>query len=397
MIILSTGDFMKILILILLCLSVSANPNFNQWLVNFKSYLINKYGYEVSFIDNTFDGIRYNERIIQYDRAQPEFVRSMGGYLNLVISDSRVQRGKGFLNELSNLFTKIENEYGVEGSYLVSFWALETNFSDYTGKIDLVEALATLSFDKRRSEFFKRELLELLKLLKRDNFLYPSNRIQGSWAGAMGSTQFLPTNINLYAIDYDNDGFVNMWSNRPDFLASSANFLTSVGWKKNEACMISVKLKHDFNFMNSGLGVKKSIDEWRRLGVSIPSNITTKENVSLYLPQGINGPKLLVLPNFFTTFRWNNSSKYALGICVLRDLFKDGNILSQFDLDEESFLSFQLIKLIQTKLNSLGFSVGEVDGIIGPKTYRGIQLFQKANGLTPDGYLSRELSEKILE
>ncbi len=377
------------------------NEQFHIWLNDLKIEL-HQSGYTHEFLEETFFGVNYNPKIIEYDRSQPEFVRSIGSYLNLVISNTRYTRGRALLRRNRALFDSIQEQFGVSGNFLTSFWALETNFSDHTGKIDLVEALATLSFDKRRSHYFKKELKQLLIILSNDKIYFPGQRIQGSWAGAMGSTQFMPSNINAYALDYDRDGIINMWSNQSDFLASSANFLKQIGWEDNNRCVLSIELDHDFNYLESGLHIKKSIKQWESEGVTLLKNSLDEMNfddsmmASVYLPQGESGPKLLMLPNFFTTFKWNNSTKYALGICLLQELYRGNNILGDFNLEEESFLSFELTKKLQRRLNELGHDAGSVDGIIGPKTLGAVQRYQFSHGLTPDGYLTQSLLESIL-
>lgn len=369
---------------------------FEQWLSHHKAEY--KKSYPSDFIDEVFHQVEFDPNIIKYDRRQPEFVRSMGEYLKLYLKDDRVLRSAAKYRNLSHLLSRINKDFGVEGKYLISFWALETDLSNHTGKMDLVQSLSTLSFDGRRSSYFKRELNELINILFNNKVIYPDSRILGSWAGAMGSTQFMPSNINKYALDYDGDGLIDMWSNQFDFLASSANFLNQVGYQNNRPWAVSVELASDFDYELSGLHMKLPMREWVTRGVILNSDVVlTDESSSIYLPQGVSGPKFLVLNNFFKTFRWNNSSKYALAIGVMSDLITgSADYFHKFDLEEKTFLSFDLSKDIQRKLNQLGHDVGKVDGIIGPKTFKGIQGFQKRIGLTPDGYLSEDLAQTLL-
>ncbi len=389
---------LRVVIMLLISISIFAQSqsDFSRWLSEHIESL--KEDYPREFLNKTFDGVKYNPDIIKYDRRQPEFVRSMGEYLRLYLKEDRIIRARDQYQNLRPLLNSIQRDHKVEGKYLVSFWALETDLSRHTGKIDLVEALCTLSFDGRRSSFFKRELNELLKILYNEKIVYPDSRILGSWAGAMGSTQFMPSNINAYAIDYDRDGRINMWSNTSDFLGSSANFLKQVGYRNNELWAVEVELDQDFDYDLSGLYHKKSVSFWLRNGVKFKQDVSIREQVSsIYIPQGINGPKFLVLNNFFRTYRWNNSSKYALAIGIMSDLISGrADYFDSFNLEEETFLTFDLSKDIQRKLNELGFNVGKVDGIIGPKTFRGLQMFQKSLGLIADGYLSKELAQTLL-
>lgn len=379
----------------------STNEQFQTWIEEFKDSAHKEHGFSYELLDEAFAGVEFNEKVIGYDRAQPEFVRSLGNYLSLVISRARINQGKELNKELEALFSNIHDDYQVQGNYLLAFWAMETNFSKYTGKMDLIECLATLTFEGRRARFFRNELIEALKIMENELFQYPAARIQGSWAGALGSTQFIPSNINSYAHDYDGDGFINMWTSRPDFLGSSGKFLNRVGWNGFQKWGYEVELPEGYDYMQSGLHIKKDVQSWRELGVYRVDGKELEESevdVALYLPQGHKGPKFLVYKNYFTIFRWNNSSKYALAVSILSDLFKgEASYFSKFDLEEENFLTFEITKSLQSRLNELGFDSGKVDGIIGPKTYSAVQKFQKANGLLADGFLSKELLEQILK
>jgi membrane-bound lytic murein transglycosylase B len=399
------GDHMRnILFIFLTLVSISTYGSdklpFNQWLVELKSELVEKQGFSDQLVEEAFNGVKFNEQVIVYDRRQPEFVRSTGSYIRLIISKARIEKGQRYKRELDPLLENIMSDYSVQGRFLLSFWALETNFSSHTGKMDIIECLLTLMYDGRREAFFKRELINALKVLEMDNFVYPTDRLLGSWAGAMGSTQFIPVNILQYALDYDGDGLINMWENRPDFLGSSANFLSKVGWNGNESWGYLVELPENFDYMNSGLGLKKSTNFWKGLGLVQASGeeiVDSKNDVALYLPQGHKGPKFLVYNNFFTTLKWNNSAKYALGIGVLSDLITDkGEYFNQFDLKEPNFLTFDLTKQMQARLNELGHNAGKVDGIPGPMTYKAVQLFQQSKNLIADGHVTKELLDLIL-
>ena len=384
----------------LLSLQVFAKPTFNQWLTSFKSELTNEYGFSRFIVERAFDGVTFNQRVIDFDRRQPEFVMSMGRYMKIVINDSRVSKGKKYRRQLDGIFNDIKDDYNFQAEYLLAFWAMETNFSSNTGSLDIIRSLATLVYDGRRSDFFKLQLIDALRILERRDIVYPTRRMQGSWAGAMGSTQFIPPNILKYAIDYSGDGVINMWNDRRDFLGSSANFLTQVGWDGDTKWGYEVKLDNDFNYLLSGLHTREDLEYWLDNGVS-SANATplpqSQEKLTLWLPQGHRGPAFLIYPNFRTTLKWNNSSKYALAIGVLSDLIRnEASYFSKFNLNEESFLSFEMAKDIQRSLNNLGHDAGKVDGIPGPKTFKAVQSFQEENGLIPDGYLTKEISELIL-
>ena len=372
---------------------------FQAWLVNLKIELVNDHNFDHSLVEEAFEGVKFNEKVVGYDRSQPEFIRTVGNYLSLAVSKTRIRKGQRLYSELSSLYDQINDDYGVRGEFLTSFWALETNFSNYTGKIDIIEALATLIYDGRRARFFKAELLEALKVLQIENFIIPGNRLKGSWAGAMGSTQFIPSKINRYAMDYNNDGVINMWQSRPDFLGSSGRFLKGEGWKRDGRWGVEVEVSEDFDFSQANLKIKKKFSYWKELGVEIlgdEEGISSDDLGALYLPQGYKGPKFIVFDNYFTIFRWNASSKYALGISVLSDLIIGrADYYHKFDLNEDNFLTFELTKKLQAKLNELGFDAGRVDGIPGSQTARAVQGYQKSRGLVADGYISKELMKNL--
>ncbi len=380
--------------------STTPTTEFNDWLNELKIELNQEHGFSYALLDDAFDGVTFNEDVIKYDRRQPEFVMSVGRYLDIVISETRIEKGQRYQAELEDIFIDIENDFNFQDRFLLSFWALETNFSSITGKLDIIRSLATLSYDGRRSAFFKRELVNALTMLQKGIYSYPSERMQGSWAGAMGSTQFMPSTMLAYAIDYDKDGQINMWENQRDFLGSSANFLSKVGWNGDESWGHEIDLPSDFDYFHSGLKYKEDLQYWIDRGITLRGGTQlpyTSGKTAIYLPQGANGPAFIVYPNFFTIFKWNNSEKYALGIGILSDLIaKRGDYFSKFNLDEESFMSFEMAKKIQAKLNELGHDAGPVDGIPGKQTTAAIQRFQVSEDIIPDGYLTKDLADQIL-
>lgn len=393
----------KLIAITLLAISTFATPTtteFNNWLESLKTELNEKNGFSYALLDEAFDGVTFNTDVIKYDRRQPEHVMSMGRYLNIVISSERVEKGQKYQRQLDDIFTQIRQDYNFQSRFLLSFWALETNFSSITGKLDIIRSLTTLTYDGRRSAFFKKELINALTMLDKGIYSYPTERMQGSWAGAMGSTQFMPSTMLAYAIDYDQDGYINMWENRHDFLGSSANFLSQVGWRGDESWGHEIELPQDFDYFHSGLKYKEDLQYWIDRDITLKGGTQlphTDGKTAIYLPQGAKGPAFIVYPNFFTIFKWNNSEKYALGIGVLSDLINNrADYFSKFNLNEKSFMSFEMAKQIQAKLNELGHDAGPVDGIPGKQTTAAIQRYQVSIGQIPDGYLTKELAEEIL-
>ena len=204
-------------------------------------------------------------RVLELDKSQPEFVQTFAGYMRNRLSDARIERGKSLLVEHKDLFNRIQQQYGVQPHYLVSFWALESNFGDFTGGFSVVNALATLAYDPRRSDFFRSELLTALRIIEEGHI--PVEQMSGSWAGAMGQCQFMPSTFYAYARDGDGDGRVDIWNSVPDVFASAANYLSQNGWQGDERWGREVILPDGFDFTQTGTGVRKTVTQWNSLGI----------------------------------------------------------------------------------------------------------------------------------
>ena len=331
-------------------------------------------------------------RVIELDQSQPEFVQTFSNYLNNRISQARIERGQALLEEHRDLFARIFQEYGVPPHYLVSFWALESNFGDYTGGFSVLNALATLAYDPRRSGFFRNELLTALKIIDAGHISVED--MSGSWAGAMGQCQFMPSTFERYAVDGDNDGRIDIWNSLPDIFASSANFLSRSGWKSEERWGREIILPENFDFTQSGTGIRKTVSEWNAMGIkradgSALGNASLEGSV--VLPAGANGPAFLTYNNFRTTMIWNRSTFYAISVGHLADRFVgDGPIQHWPETDERALSRSEVIEM-QEILNAMGIDVGTPDGIMGSRTRASIRTFQEESGLPTDGYASYEL------
>jgi membrane-bound lytic murein transglycosylase B len=327
---------------------------------------------------------------LELDRRQPEFSLTFWKYLNNSISETRIQRGRELLKEHAALFNEVHQKYGVQPRFLVAFWGLETNFGDYTGVFPLIQSLTTLAHDERRREFFTTQLMTALEIMDRGDIPYD---VKASWAGAMGYCQFMPTTYKAYAVDGDGDGKRNMWESLPDVFHSAANFLSQSGWQAGETWGREVKLPKGFNLDLTGLGTKKNLTEWAKLGVK---NIdgkglpTADMQASLILPAGYKGPAFLVYENFRTILDWNRSNFYAIAVGHLADrLVWKGPL--QTPQIKETPLSRAQVLMIQDRLNKEGFDVGKPDGIAGSRTRKAIKAFQKKAGVPADGYPSVDL------
>ena len=335
-------------------------------------------------------------RVLELDRSQPEFVQTFSGYMRNRLSDARIARGQKLLEDYADLFSRIQAEYGVQPHYLVSFWALESNFGDFTGGFSVINALATLAYDPRRSDMFRTELLTALRIIQEGHIAADS--MTGSWAGAMGQCQFMPSTFYNYARDGDGDGRIDIWNSVPDVMTSAANYLSQNGWQGDERWGREVVLPAGFDFTQTGMGVRKTVTDWNRLGIRRTDGAPLGNADmlgSIELPAGAQGPAFLTYPNYRTTMVWNRSTFYAISVGHLADRFVGGGPIVNMPSEEERPLSRDEVIELQTLLNQQGIDVGTPDGISGSKTRAGVREYQARSGILTDGYANFELLEKL--
>jgi len=301
---------------------VFSAENFDVWLDLFKKNALKK-GISQQTLDLTFANVKFLDQVIKYDRKQPEFYEDTVTYVNKRANNTRVKNARKLLKQNNSLFNEVEKNFKVEKEILLALWGIETNFGKHVGKMDIVSSLATLSFDKRRSKFFSEQLLILLKLV--ENKLIDPKTLYGSWAGAYGNFQFMPSTIFNYAIDYDNNNKIELKKSLPDALASAANYINKIGWKKNEPCFYEVKLtrkikKKYINLSARKLSNKLKISKWKKMGVVNLDNSDLKTNykAALIFPDNKPGtPTFLVFDNFEKILKWNRSLRFGVSVCTL--------------------------------------------------------------------------------
>lgn len=334
-------------------------------------------------------------KILGYDRNQPEFVQTFTGYFSKRVTDWRVNKGREKLAEHREFLSKLTQEYGVPAHYLISFWGLETNFGGIKGKIPTIAALTTLACDQRRSDYFSSELVQALLLLEREKLDY--KEMIGSWAGAMGHTQFMPSAYMKYAKDGDGDGKVDLWNNELDALASAANFLQNLGWNTGFRWGREVLLPENFDYQLAGKSQPQTLTFWSKQQVTKVNGKTLGEDdlqAALVVPAGHTGSAFIIYPNFDVILRWNNSEYYGIAVGHLADRIAGQGDLSK-PLPELPNYTLAEMQQFQDKLNQLGFYVGKADGILGPATRKGVRGFQASVGLIADGYPSKETVEAV--
>ena len=303
------------------------NVDFNNWLNSFKKTALKK-GISQQTIDLTFKNAKFLEQVIKYDRKQPEFFEDTITYVNKRANQSRAKKASNLLKKNKKLFIKVENEFMVEKEILLALWGIETNFGKHVGKMDIVSSLATLSFDKRRRDFFSSQLLILLQLI--DDGLIEINTLYGSWAGAYGNFQFMPSTIKRYAIDYDGNNKIELKTSLKDSLASAANYINKIGWKKNQPCFYRVKINNNIKkkYLNTSARKIKNrlkISKWKQIGVINydGTELTTNYKAALILPDNKPGsPAYLVFENYEKILKWNRSLRFGISVCTLANLIK---------------------------------------------------------------------------
>lgn len=345
--------------------------------------------------NQVFANINYQPRVIELDRSQPEFVQTFPGYFSKRVNDWRINKGRQIKGEHKTLLKNLVKQYGIPAQYLLAFWGLETNFGGYKGNMPVLDSLATLACDPRRSSFFTRELITAVKLLEEQSL--EQEKMVGSWAGAMGHTQFMPSAYANYAVDGDDDGQINLWESEADALTSAANFLSQLGWQPGFRWGREVKLPAGFDYSLLGYSKRRSVSDWNALGVSRANDEAlgnSDMNAYLVMPAGYEGPTFLAYPNFRVIMRWNNSEFYAIAVGRLADrIAGDGPLVAS--LPPLPNYRRDDIKAMQEELNAKGIDVGGADGILGPATREGIREFQRQSDMIADGFPSLAVMQAL--
>lgn len=349
-------------------------------------------GVEPTVVDRVFSQVEFLDRVIELDRRQPEFTTPFGDYLARSVNPRRVQQGRELLQTHRALLERVQRETGVPPAYLLAFWGLETNYGSYFGRTFVPSALATLACDPRRSAFFTEELIAALHIVQ--EAAIPLERMQGSWAGAMGHVQFMPSTFLRHAVDADGDGRRDLWNSIPDAMLSAGNLLQQLGWQPGYRWGREVLLPEGFDFVEAGTNLRRPLGEWRRMGVSNTSGQPVADldlPATLLMPAGHRGPAFLVYSNFDVIMGWNRSEYYALAVGHLADRIGGAGPLHTPPPPDAPRLTRDQVMELQTTLNGLGFDSGVVDGILGPNTREAIRRYQGSAGIIPDGFPGPEL------
>ncbi len=372
-----------------------ANAEFDAWLAQFRTRAASA-GINASTLDPALRGAGFLPDVIARDRRQTEFTRTLEDYLSIAVSDERLSAGRAALSRHNSTLRAIEGRYGVEAEVITAIWGLESRYGTERGDIPVISALATLAFDGRRGAFFESQLMAALRILQRGDT--SAANMRGSWAGAMGHTQFIPTTYQEYAVDFTGNGRRDIWAEDPsDALASAANYLSRMGWTRGQPWGVEVQLPDGFNTGLAGRGSSREVSEWTGMGVRDMNGRAVADHgaSSVIIPDGPRGPAFMTFRNFTALTRYNNSEFYVIGIGHLSDRLRGGGpIRGNFQPDRHG-LRLGERQEIQRLLTRAGFDTQGVDGVIGPNSQSAISAYQRARGMDVTGNPSRDLLERL--
>ncbi len=373
----------------------AANLGFDRWIEGFRSRALAA-GIAAATFDRAFRGVEYNTSVIEKDRNQSEFTKAIWDYLDSAVSDLRVANGRAALERHRDLLDRIEAEFGVDKEVVVAVWGLESSYGTHRGDTPLIEALATLAYDGRRGSFFEDQLVAALKILQSGDV--DPGHMTGSWAGAMGHTQFIPTSYLAHAVDFTGDGRRDIWSDDPsDALASTAAYLARSGWQKGAPWGVEVTLPQGFDFGLTGERVKKSATEWAALGIRDTEGGMVGDHgpASILMPAGARGAAFMIFPNFHAIEKYNTADAYVIAVGHLAQRIAGGGPIRAGWPRGDRVLVFAERRELQERLTKAGFDTGGVDGRIGPNTIAAVRAFQRSVGMAPDGYASLDILRRL--
>ncbi|MGV3573798.1 MAG: lytic murein transglycosylase [Devosia sp.] len=346
--------------------------------------------------DASFASYAPISQVMELTRKQPEFSQTVQQYIDKRVTAAQASKGAAMRGEWAQTLAGAQQRFGVQPEVVLAIWGMETNFGGFMGGNNTIHALATLTEGGYRADFFRKELLTALRIVS-DGHIAP-NQMVGSWAGAMGHTQFMPSSFMRYAIDYNGDGRKDIWNSVPDALGSTANYLNAFGWRPGETWGYEVKLPSGFDFARARQMEKAPLSQWQQMGITRVSGRAFPRGGDvgrLYMPAGANGPAFLLLPNFDVIKRYNNSDSYALAVGHLADrIIGGGSFVTPWPAGDYALNKAQRAE-VQSLLSRAGYDVGTPDGVVGPKTRAAVMAFQARAGLPADGHVSGLLLDRL--
>ncbi|MEP9376955.1 lytic murein transglycosylase [Aquabacter sp. CN5-332] len=342
-------------------------------------------------------GLEPDMKIMDFMDSQPEFSKPLGDYVNMLVSERRITRGREILAKYKPIFEAVEKKYGVDRYAVAAIWGIESDYGSPSGmgSRSVLRSTATLACIGRRQDYFRDEFIATLQILEKDDV--PAEHLKGSWAGAFGPTQFMPTSFQRFAVDFDGDGHRNVVDSIPDVIASTANNLKLDGWQFGKTWGYEVVLPANFDYRHVDRSKRYSLTQWASLGIKRPGGKPfprATDTAFLLLPTGAKGPAFLMLPNFSAILKYNPADAYALAIGHLSDRLRGGGAFAQNWPDERALTRSERVEM-QNLLTRYGYDVGTADGILGSKTRNAVQDFQVRTGMIPDGYPNGAVLQKL--
>ena len=372
----------------------SGNRAFDEWRDEFARRAVQR-GRDPAVIGRLLAGVVPDDRVIELDQRQPEFVSPVWDYVTNRVTERRINDGRALKTEIQSTLTAVEQRYGVPQGIILGIWGLESNYGGADLNWDVQTALATLAYEGRRREQFEGYLMAAAEMVERG--LADQSQLRSSWAGALGQPQFMPDVYLTTAVDWDGDGHRDIWTNRGDVAASIGNYLQDRGWRRDEPVFEEVTLPSNFDYALAD-GTMRPIADWSQRGVRRIDGVAwdqTNLSAQLFLPAGANGPALMLYHNFGVIRRYNNSDRYALVVALLARAF-DGRsgLVSDWPRAAGSLNREQIVEL-QTLLNGLGYDSGNPDGLFGSGTRRAVRNYQTAQNLPADGFPTAALLTRV--
>ncbi len=373
----------------------TGSASFSRYIRQFRSIAVNS-GVSASLYDNVTKGMTADPRVLRLLGNQPEFNSQIWNYLEKRVSAQRISTGRAKKKQHAKSLAAIQQRYGVDRHILLSIWGMESNFGSFKGNMSVIRSLATMGFEGRRKRFGRSQMLAAFKILQNGDI--NPKQFTGSWAGAMGHTQFIPTTYNAHAVDWTGDGKRDIWNSVEDALASTANYLRKAGWRANRPWGWEVKLPAKFDYSTAGKSGSRTVNKWVQLGVK-PASFKNfggfNEITRLIIPAGSKGPAFLITDNYKAILAYNKSHSYALAVGHLADRIAGrGRFKTAWPVKDKPFNRAQRQEL-QKLLTKRGFNTGGTDGRIGGKTLAAIAAYQKSIGLIGDGYANHGLLTRL--